>query len=92
MYRCFKFQPADAGTLGYVIEKPGNLCTIDFGHSIRFLKHADYVLISVYTAGQNLEHESTSASSKGDFLEAYFIDLIGLAMLEKAEQIIIKLP
>ncbi len=58
-------------------------CEIDFGYSARFLKNADYALVSVYTAGRELERQSMAASQKGEHLEAYFIDIIGLAVLDK---------
>ncbi len=56
---------------------------IDLGYSSRFLKKADYALVSVYTAGEELELQSMIASQKGDHLEGYFFDLIGLIVLDK---------
>lgn len=57
---------------------------IDFGYSIKFLNRASHALVAVYTAGQVLEEESKKASQTGDLLGAYFIDLIGLIVLDKA--------
>lgn len=56
---------------------------IDFGHSIQFLADASHALLSVYTAGEALELASKKASQKGDLLYAFFLDLIGLIVLEK---------
>ena len=58
----------------------------NFGYSSKFLIPARHILISVYTIGQELEQEAMNASSKGDLLEAYFLDLIGLIVLNKVEQ------
>jgi len=57
---------------------------LDLGKSISFLKQAREALISVYTAGDELENASKEASSKGDHLSSYLIDLIGLVVLDKA--------
>ncbi len=56
---------------------------IDLGDSARFLKNADFALVSVYTAGKELELQSMIASQKGDHLKGYFFDLIGLIVLDK---------
>ena len=65
------------------IRNLSSVVNIDFGHSIEFLKHATHALVSVYTAGNELENESKKASGKGDFLEAFFLDHIGLIVLKK---------
>ncbi len=83
VYRWLEFQPTDADTTGRIIQNSGSKLDIDFGYSIKFLKHASHALVSVYTAGRELEQESMKASQKGDLLGAYFIDLIGLIVLEK---------
>ncbi len=90
VYRWLEFAPAETGTGGYVTAK-NNRWPLDFGHAIRFLKPAKYVLIAVYTAGPDLEKASAQASSRGDFISAYLVDLVGLAVLDKTEQFIIKL-
>jgi hypothetical protein len=74
--------PGNTNTIG-TIQSSGNVVNIDFGYSFKFLKHATHVLVSVYTAGNELDNESKKASGKGDFLEAFFIDHIGLIVLEK---------
>lgn len=86
--RWFEFQQTGADTIGRIVNDSGSPCDFDFGHSIQFLKHAGHVLVSVYTAGQALEQESMNASAKGELLEAYLIDLIGLIVLDRAGQAI----
>lgn len=88
VYQWFEFENTDKDNLGCIIQNSGDRFTFDFGHSFQFLKHARYTLISVYTAGQEFEKESKRSSSKGDLLEAYFFDLIGLTALDQAGQTI----
>ncbi|MCF6246500.1 MAG: hypothetical protein L3J69_03965 [Desulfobacula sp.] len=71
-----------SGTIGR-IQNASGFTDIDFGHSIQFLTNASHALLSVYTAGQELERASKKASQSGDLLEAFFLDLIGLIVLEK---------
>lgn len=59
--------------------------TVRPGHSNRFLTHARHTLAGVYTAGRELDEQSARASRDGNFLDAHFIDQIGLAVLEKVE-------
>lgn len=74
--------PGNADTIGR-IQKSGSVVNIDFAYSYKFLTHATHALVSVYTAGNELENESNKASGKGDLLEAFFLDHIGLIVLEK---------
>jgi len=74
-----------------VSQRSGNHVTFDFGYSFQFLTHARYVLISVFTTGREFEKKLQHTSSKGDPLDAYFLDLIGLTALEKAGQTIKKI-
>lgn len=83
VYRWVEFQRTGADTTGRIIPSSGSPLDIDFGYSIKFLTHASHAMVSVYTAGRELERKSMEASQKGDILEAYFIDLIGLTVLEK---------
>jgi len=84
VYRWFEFQRTGSDTTGQIIQNSCSLLNMDFGYSIKFLKHASHVLVSVYTAGSELELESMKASQNGDFLDAFLLDLIGLIVLEKA--------
>ncbi len=47
-------------------------------------------MVSSYTIGQTLDTEFANVSSKKSLLEAYMVDLIGLAALEKTGAIIKK--
>jgi len=84
VYRWFEFENTGRDNLGSIIQCSGSWLNFDFGYSVKFLTHAKYALISVYTAGNEIEKESTNASQRDDLLEAYFFDLIGLIVLEKA--------
>ena len=86
VYQWFEYKNIDQDNLGRVIQNSGSHVDLDFGHSFQFLSHAVYAIISVYTAGPKLERASKNASSKGELLEAYFFDLIGLIVLDQAGQ------
>ncbi|RLB98634.1 MAG: hypothetical protein DRH34_13620, partial [Deltaproteobacteria bacterium] len=86
VHQWFEFENTDQDNLGRVIQSSGSHVDLDFGYSFQFLTHARHALISVYTAGPELEQKSKNASYNGDLLEAYFLDLIGLIVLSKVEQ------
>lgn len=56
---------------------------LHLGHSARFLHPSAMVLVAGYTAGPGLEELIAAANQAQDYLRAYFIDLIGLLVLEK---------
>ncbi len=91
VYQWFEFNNKGKDNFGSVIPNSGGLLKFDFGYSFQFLTHAKYALVSVYTIGQALELESMNASSRGNLLEAYLMDLIGLIVLEKTGQAIKKI-
>ncbi len=84
VYQWCEFKKIKKDNLVRISQSFGSHVDLDFGFSFQFLTHARYALISVYTAGPELEKESKNASSKGDLLEAYFLDLIGLIVLDQA--------
>lgn len=86
VYNWFEFQQMDTDTLGCIFQNTGSLRLMHFGHAIKFLKQARYALISVYTTGPELERESIEASARGDLLAAYFLDIIGLIVLDRTGQ------
>ncbi len=88
VYRWCEFKDTGSDNSGIIVISPDNIVDFDFGYSIKFLTHARYVLVSVYTAGLALEKESSNASKKGDLMDAYFLDLIGLIVLGKVEKTI----
>ena len=83
VYQLFEFNYKGKDNFGSVIPNCGGQLKFDFGYSIKFLTHASHALIAVYTAGQELEAVSREASENGHLLESYFLDLIGLIVLEK---------
>ena len=91
VYQWFAFEKTDKDKSGSIFQRSGNHVTFDFGYSFQFLTHARYVLISVFTTGREFEKKLQHTSSKGDPLDAYFLDLIGLTALEKAGQTIKKI-
>jgi len=90
LFQWFKFEIDKKKKLGRITQKSGNFTYIDLGDSIKFLEQAKYVMGSTYSIGQYLDIESANASSKGNLLEAYLIDLIGLTALEKTGDIVKK--
>jgi hypothetical protein len=88
VYQWFEFENTGRDNSGRIIQSPVSHVDIDFGHSFQFLKHTRHTIISVYTAGPELEKKSKNASSKGSLLEAYFLDLIGLIVLDRVGQAI----
>jgi len=57
--------------------------TLNLGHSTRFIKQAEHVLVAAYTAGAEIEREAMKAMDNQEFLLSYILDLIGLLVLEK---------
>jgi len=88
VFRLFNFENTGRNNVGCVIQNSGSHVDLDFGHSFQFLTHARQAFISVYTAGPELEQEAKNASSKGDLLEAYFLNIISLIVLDQTEQTI----
>ncbi len=83
VYRWVELKHTNTDIVAMHLESKNISLEIDLGYSARFLKNADYALVSVYTAGKELELQSMIASQKGDHLEGYFFDLIGLIVLDK---------
>lgn len=84
----FDFEIDEKTTCGRILQPSGDVIQLDFGHSIQFLKEARYVMVSSYTIGHTLDTKFSDASSNGSLLEAYMVDLIGLAALEKTSAIV----
>jgi hypothetical protein len=90
LFQWFEFEIDKKRSLGRIIQQSGDTIHLDLGQSIKFLEQAAYVMVSSYTIGQALDAESAKASSEGSMLEAYMVDLIGLAALEKTADIVKK--
>ena len=65
IYCWYDFLMAESDTIGR-IQNSDSFVDIDFGYSIQFLTNASQVLVSVYTAGQELELASRKASKDVD--------------------------
>jgi hypothetical protein len=89
VFQWFDFKIDPKTGLGQIIQ-PGSAVQLDLGPSIQFLEQARHVMVSAYTIGQGLDTESANASSNGRLLEGYLMDLIGLTVLGKVEDIIKK--
>ncbi|MGB3209252.1 MAG: hypothetical protein WBB19_00960 [Desulforhopalus sp.] len=61
---------------------------LNLGHSTQFIAKASYVLIAAYSAGKEIEEAGQQAIKDEQLLAAYFIDLIGLLVLEKTGDIV----
>ncbi len=62
--------------------------TFDLGYSSRFIKEASHVLVAAYSAGDEIEKEARNSSDNEELLVAFFLDLIGLLVLEKTGDIV----
>lgn len=72
---------------GQIFLNSNETILLDLGCSGAFLKSATHIMVCVHGIGEELDQESANASARGDFLEAYITDLIGLAALEKTSDI-----
>ena len=91
VYKWLKVSDPDRTTPWCAIQTQDSCEKINLGYSKRFFKDAELALESIYTIGDALELESVNASKRGDHLEAYFFDIIGLIALDKTCQAVIKI-
>lgn len=89
LFQWFDFKINEKTGHGQIIQQSGSAVRLNLGPSIQFLKEAQYVMVSTYTIGQTLDIESANAMAGNRLLEAYMIDLIGLAVLDKTEGVVI---
>ena len=61
----------------------GQQVRLALGFAARFLVEARQVLISIYTAGDELEKVAAEANRKRRVMDSYLYDMIGLAVLAK---------
>lgn len=87
----FDFDLDQKTGIGRIRKESGELVFFHLGCSGTFLEAASHVMVNVHSIGEDLDKESTKASARGDLLEAYIIDLIGLVALEKTSDIIKKM-
>jgi len=74
-----------------VIYSDDNPVTFDLGHSTRFIKNASHVLVAAYSTGSEIEIEARKSSDSEELLDAFFLDLIDLLVLEKTGNIVKKI-
>ena len=77
VYQWFEFEDTGRDDTGKIIQSSGCHMDFDFGHSFQFLKYTRHALISVYTAGQELEKESKKPRLKGICWVLIFLTLLG---------------
>lgn len=68
------------------LDKGGSAGNLRLGFAGKFMAAARYGLVAVFTAGDELEKEAATASKEKRIMDAYLLDLIGLAVLEKVRQ------
>ncbi len=83
-----EFTPEELDDTGYIIRFGSLAQQLQVGYSKKFLVHAQHALIAVYTAGPQLDEAAALASREGQFLDAHFLDLLGLLVLEKTEGLV----
>ncbi len=88
VYQWLKFEPVPEHSCGTLIHSSENHQTIEFGHSIQFLTKARQVLIGVLTAGPEPDLGVKDSKSASHLLDTYFLDLIGLTILEKVSDLV----
>ncbi len=86
VFQWFEFDPGNSKETGYIVRPESLPLEIQMGYSKIFLAPARFVLAAVYTAGPELDDSSSRASRGGNFLDAHFLDLLALLILEKTEQ------
>jgi hypothetical protein len=91
VYRWLKFGFRDSPAPQCCVYSGSGPVDFDLGHSALFLKGADIVLIAAYSAGREIEFEGANALKNEDLLVAYMLDLIGLLVLEKTGDIVIRI-
>ncbi len=90
VYRWLPFGQSEAEP-GKSIVHSNNPVILDLGHSARFTKEASQVLVAAYSVGKELDEETRKAADKQELLVSFFLDLIGLLVLEKTGEIINKM-
>jgi len=88
MVRWFDFETGPDNQSGRILLSSGEPVPIRLNASMSFLEPATRVMVSVCTIGGSIEPAQEKIRSKADPLEAYVMDIIGLAMLEKTGALI----
>ena len=91
VYRWLPFESSKTEPEKSVIRGDNGPVLLDLGYSSKFVNEARFVLVAVYSLGNALEKEVHKSSANGDFLVSFFLDLIGMFILEKTGDIIKKI-
>lgn len=91
VYRWLPFEQSETKPVKSVIRSNNSPVILDLGHSSNFVKEASYVLVAAYSAGYEIEKETRKCSENEELLVSFFLDLIGLLILEKTGEIVKKI-
>ncbi len=91
VYRWLPIDQSETQQGRSIIHSDNGPTILNLGHSSIFIKDARYVLVAVYSAGSAIEKEIQKASDKEELLVSFFLDLIGLLVLEKTGDMVKKL-
>jgi hypothetical protein len=88
VYSWYPFTKRKEGQKAQIIDTSDSQVELHLGHSTQFIAKASYVLVAAYSAGKEIEEAGQQAIKEDQLLAAYFIDLIGLLVLEKTGDIV----
>lgn len=64
----------------------GEVESLRLGFAGKFMLSAEYAMVGVFTAGDELERQANLASKEKRYMDSYIYDLLGLVVLEKTRQ------
>lgn len=88
LYRWVEIEPPVGNSSTAIVKNNEAQIELELGHSAKFLKDAQYGLVAIYSAGQEIDDLAQRALQNQDMLGSYMIDLIGLLVLEKTGEAI----
>ncbi len=91
VYRWLHIDPSETQHGKSVIRSDNGPTVLNLGHSSTFIKDASYILVAAYSAGSEIEKEIQKSSEKEELLVSFFLDLIGLLILEKTGDMVKRL-
>jgi hypothetical protein len=92
----YRWLPVSVGNDGaqqtaLLTDPQGVSVSLHLGRSCCFMHSAECAMVAGYTAGREIEQETMNASSQQQFFTAFILDLIGLLVLEKTGNLIMKI-
>jgi len=88
VYRWLDVAFHDNGTIQLCCDQSKQRVKLTMGFSAKFMNEASKALIGVYTVGKALEKAAVEASGKGQMLDGYLYDMVGLALLDQLQKIV----